>query len=180
MKTVCVISPSVVNDCNNKPWCELWPGYKSCGCLFTCGATSGGGCDLVFLHTLTASGEKERTSEHTTELSLLTREQNEYIRGGTQTVLQSPLSSHQRRNSGIVAVMFRRSDCTAWGSIDWYKELHITLYGASPVQGRDGTTEYEEKTLVQSMKVLTEINLRTLQDKTFLCWDQVPILSWDQ
>ena len=26
------------------------------------------------------------------------------------------------------------------------------------MQGRDGTTEYEEKTLVQSMKLLTEMN----------------------
>ena len=28
------------------------------------------------------------------------------------------------------------------------------------MQGGDGTTEYEEKTLVQSMKLLTEMNLR--------------------
>ena len=40
-----------------------------------------------------------------------------------------------------------------------------------------GETEYEEKTLVQSMKVLTEINLRTLQDKIFLAWDQAGILG---
>ena len=38
--------------------------------------------------------------------------------------------------------------------------MHITLYGVwtPPVQGGDGTTEYEEKTLVQSMKLLTEMN----------------------
>ena len=147
----------------------------SCGCLLfvhlRCHQWED--CDLVFLHTLTASGKKERTRENTTELSLLIREQNEYIRGGTQTVLQYPSLHHQRRNSGIIAVMFRRSDCTARGSTDWYEGLHITLYGVwtPPVQGGDGTTEYEEKTLVQSMKVLTEINLRTLQDKTFLAWD---------
>ena len=146
----------------------------TCNCLFTWCWGLWPGLPTISLPEAIIRRAQERTSEHTTELSLLTREQNEYIRGGTQTVLQSPLSSHQRRNSGIVAVMFRWSDWTARGSTDWYEGLHITLYGVwtPPVQGGDGTTEYEEKTLVQSMKVLTEINLRTLQDKTFLCWDQ--------
>ena len=84
-------------------------------------------------------------------------------KGRTQTVLQSPLQSHQRRNSGLWAVMFRRSgldEQNARGSTGWYEGLHITLYGASPVQGGDGTTEYEEETLVQSMTGLTEMDLR--------------------
>ena len=136
------------------------------------GATSGGGCDLV-LPTLSLPEAKKRGQASATPSPPHPGVERVY-KGRTQTVLQSPSQRHQRRNSGIFAVLSRRSGLdkqSTWGSTGWYEGLHITLYGASPVQGRDGTTEYEEKTLVQSMKVLTEINLRTLQDKTFLAWD---------
>ena len=64
--------------------------------------------DLVFLHTLLPGRARAREGkEHTTELSLVIREQNEYISGETQTARQSQLSSHQQLSSGMFAVIIQ-------------------------------------------------------------------------
>ena len=94
-------------------WWGLWPGLPP---------------------TLTAWGEKERTREHHTELSLLTREQNEYIRGGTQTVLQYPSQHHLRRNSGILCRIVQE---------EWLDRMLEDQLQSRGLHLPGGETEYE-------------------------------------
>ena len=68
--------------------------------------------------------------EHTTELSFVTREQSEYIRGETQTARQSSLSSHQQRSSGMFAVIVQ----VEW--LYWIEDLQTDT--------RDGASHFTE------------------------------------
>ena len=85
----------------------LWPGHIDLG-LFVHLMWAVTWRAVTKSNSLSAWGKKERTSEHHTELSSHPGVERVY-KGRTQTVLQSPSQHHQRRNSGIFAVLSRRS-----------------------------------------------------------------------
>ena len=173
-KPLCNLTKSAITPCG----VCLWPGNMSCGCLLfvhlRCHQWED--CDLVFLHTLLPEAIIRRAQERTRSIPpsspFVTREQNEYISGETQTARQSQLSSHQQLSSGMFAV-FIQVEWQDRGSEDWYKGWCITLYGVwtPPVHGGMELLSMQDTCPEYEVTHRDEFWGGIHQDKTFLSWD---------